>query len=137
MILVDVNVVLDVLQRREPHYPASAAVLDRTLRGTTTAALPAHAITTVHYIVGRYQDGVTADRAVSWLLRYFQIVAIGRDDLVQALALGWPDFEDAVVAIAARSAGCTAIITRNVRDFPGSPVAALTPEEYLLELEQG
>lgn len=31
MILVDLNVVLDVVQRREPHYQASAGVLDRVV----------------------------------------------------------------------------------------------------------
>jgi predicted nucleic acid-binding protein len=49
--------------------------------------------------------------------------------------LGWEDFEDAVVAAAAESSGCDAIVTRNVRDFRATPVAAVTPEEYLLDLE--
>ena len=32
MIMLDLNVILDVVQRREPHYAASAAVLSRVVR---------------------------------------------------------------------------------------------------------
>ncbi|MEX0731183.1 MAG: hypothetical protein WD057_10350 [Aquisalimonadaceae bacterium] len=39
MILVNINVVLDVVQRREPHYRASAAVLDQVLRKKVEGAL--------------------------------------------------------------------------------------------------
>lgn len=132
MILVDLNVVLDVIQKREPHYGASAAVLARVVSGSVTGALPAHAVTTIHYLVGRHQPRVVADSAVDWLLRYFVIAAIGREQLLRARALGWDDFEDAVVAAGAESSGCSTIITRNVKDFTGSPVEALTPQEWLL-----
>ena len=93
--------------------------------------LAAHGLTTVHYLVRRYQDGPTADGAVDWLLRYFTILGVGQEELVRARGLGWHDFEDAVVAAVAEASGCVAIVTRNVKDFAGSPVEALTPEEYL------
>lgn len=135
MILVDLNVVLDVVQQREPHYRASSAVLAEAIRGKVKALLPAHAVTTLHYIVGRYQGQARANEAVDWLLAHFGIAATGRSELVRAQGLNWPDFEDAVVAAAAESAGCDKIVTRNVGDFNGSPVPALTPEEYLIDTQ--
>lgn len=132
MILVDLNVVLDVVQRREPHYSGSALVIDRVVRQRVRGFLPAHAFTTVHFLVGRYRDAPTAARTVDWLLRRFEVAAVGRAELERAQVLGWRDFEDAVVAAAAETAGCNTIVTRNVADFRDSPVAALTPEEYLL-----
>ncbi|MDX1605558.1 MAG: PIN domain-containing protein [Candidatus Competibacterales bacterium] len=134
MILIDLNVLLDVLQKREPHYQASAAVIEQVVAKRTPATLPVHAITTVHYIVERYQDTTEADRAVDWLLKHFTIVSIGHAELLRARSLNCADFEDAVVAAAAETAACTAIITRNVKDFRDSPVPALTPEEYLLDV---
>lgn len=133
MILVDLNVVLDVVQQREPHYRASSAVLGGAIRGKVQASLPAHAVTTLHYIVGRYQGNTKANEVVDWLLTHFGIAAAGRAEMVRARALGWPDFEDAVVAAAAESAGCQIIVTRNVGDFGGSPVPTLTPDEYLVD----
>ncbi len=135
MILLDTNVVLDVIQKRNAHYPASAAILDKVVRGQVSAGLPAHAVTTIHFIVNRYQDSATASRVVGWLLDRFSIAAIGQAELLRARALAWADFEDAVVAAAAESSGCELIVTRNVRDFGESPVPALTPEEYLSDLE--
>ena len=132
MILVDLNVLLDVVQKREPHYRPSAAVLEEAVRGRAVAALPSHALTTLHYLVARYQSGDVADRAVDWLLGYFRIAPVRRDELLRARGLAMKDFEDAVVAAAAEAIGCTAIVTRNVKDFALSPVEAMTPEEYLL-----
>lgn len=132
MILVDLNVLLDVIQKREPHYGASAAVLERVVTGNTQGAIPAHAVTTVHFIVNRYANRRSADRAVQWLLEHFEVAEIGERQLGHALRLAWPDFEDAVVAAAAQSNRCRVIVTRNVRDFRDSPVPAMTPDEYLL-----
>lgn len=129
--MLDLNVLLDVLQKREPHYPASAAVIDGALQGETRGAISAHAVTTVHYLVGRYTDRASADRALAWLLKHLHICAVGRDELERAGALGWTDFEDAVVATVAERAGCTCIVTRNVKDFVGGPIPAWTPEEFL------
>ena len=42
--------------------------------------------------------------------------------LRRALALGWPDFEDAVCASAAEFCGCDAIVTRDPKGFAESPV---------------
>lgn len=132
MILVDLNVILDVVQKREPHYRSSAAVLEKVIEGEVAGMLPAHAVTTAHYVVDRYGSPTAANRAVDWLLKYFAIVPVGHAELKRARVLGWPDFEDAVVAVSAEAAKCKAIVTRNVRDFRDSPIAPLTPDEYLL-----
>ena len=134
MILLDTNIVLDVIQKRQPHYQASATVLDRIVRRQIAAALPAHAMTTVHFIVHRYQDQATASKVIGWLLDWFDVATVGKAELMRAHTLGWPDFEDAVVAAAAESAGCDDVFTRIVRDFSDSPVPAVTPEEYLSDL---
>ncbi|MBS64156.1 PIN domain-containing protein [Salinisphaera sp.] len=133
MILIDLNVVLDVVQKREPHYRASATVIGRVTDDRVPACLPAHAFTTLHYLVSRHQTATTANRVVDWLLRYFEVAGITNRELKRARTLDWRDFEDAVVAAAAESSLCTSIVTRNVRDFRDSPVRALTPEEYLFD----
>ncbi|WP_018716313.1 type II toxin-antitoxin system VapC family toxin [Arhodomonas aquaeolei] len=135
MILLDLNVILDVVQQREPHYRPSAAVLERVIRGYDRACLPAHALTTVHYIVARYQNSAKANNAVDWMLRYMTVAPITHAVAIRARALDWPDFEDAMVAAVAEAAECTTIVTRNVRDFESSPVPALTPCEYLTSLD--
>jgi predicted nucleic acid-binding protein len=112
MILVDTNVLLDVIQKREPFYRTSAAVLDHVIRLRCRGFLPTHAVTTIHYLVDRYQDAKTANQAVAWLLSHFDIAGITRAELVTAQSYGWKDYEDAVVAAAAKTQGCRHIVSR-------------------------
>lgn len=133
MILVDLNILLDVLQRRAPRYAHSAKVIDRVARGELQAAVAAHAITTLHYLTGKAAGRAAADTAVNWALEHFEVVPVGAEELRRASALGFRDFEDAVVAAAAERARCTTIVTNNLRDFAGSPVAAVSPEELEID----
>jgi len=135
VILIDLNVLLDVVQKREPHFNASAAVLSKVVRGNVTGALPIHACTTLFYIVERYQNQAKANEVIDWVLHHFEIAPAGRPEILRARELNWPDFEDAVVAASAQSASCRVIVTRNVVDFFESPVPALTPQEYLYETD--
>jgi hypothetical protein len=60
-----------------------------------------------------------------------QTAPVNHDVLLQALSLGWDDFEDAVQAAATLNAKATHLITRNPRDFTGLTIPVLTPEELI------
>lgn len=130
-ILVDLNVLLDVLQKREPHYRASSIVLTRTLSEDITAVVPSHAVTTLYYIIAKYAGRPQADEAVDWLLKRFEIAGCTKETFLWARQADFEDYEDAIVAALAQREGCEAIITRNVLDFSASPVRAMSPEEFL------
>jgi len=133
-VLVDLNVLLDVIQRREPHYLHSAAVLTRIVEGDLEGAVPGHALTTVHYVVARFEGVQVADLAADWILGRFAVVPQRKSTFLRARSLPLADFEDAVVASTAEQARCDLIVTRNVDDFQGSPVGAVTPRELAAEL---
>jgi hypothetical protein len=69
------------------------------------------------------------------LLSVFEVAPIDEHVLRAAVALEWSDFEDAVTAAGARRAKCDAVITRNPRNFTGSPVRVLTPAEAVAWIE--
>jgi predicted nucleic acid-binding protein len=131
-VMLDLNVVLDVAQRRELFYAASSTVLSRAVEGPDVACLASHSLTTLHYIIAKYSGTAPAERLVDWVLAHLEIVPQDRAQFVRARSLRFDDFEDAVVASAAEAAGCKLIVTRNVADFTSSPVPAVTPEEFLL-----
>jgi predicted nucleic acid-binding protein len=132
--MLDLNILLDVVQRREPFYAASAEVLSQALETSNVGCLPGHALTTLRYIVAKYADQEQANTLVDWLLAHLEVVAQDRSQFVRARTLGITDFEDAALASAAEASGCELIITRNVADFHASPIPAVTPEEFLLAL---
>ena len=133
-IALDLNVVLDVIQHRQPHYLDSAEVLSRIRTGEIAAILPSHGVTTLWYILNKAVNSATANQTVDWLVNHFEIGGANKADFQAARMLPITDFEDAVVARLAQSANCDYIVTRNVSDFAGSPVPASTPTDFLKRL---
>lgn len=136
-VLFDTNVVLDVLLDRQPHARASAAAWAAVERGISEGMLAAHAVTTIHYLVRKEVGNVRAKRAMVAILRAFGVAAVDGAVVQEALQLPLSDFEDAVTAAAARSAGCEWIVTRDPKGFRGSPVPSLTPEAVIPLFEKG
>jgi len=132
-VVVDLNVLLDVVQKRDKFYLSSAAVLASVVEKKVQGFIPAHLITTLYYLTVRYSSKENADLLIEWILTHFQIGVETKEEFLTAINLGFPDFEDAVVAGVARSHQCGFIITRNIKDFKNSPVQAMTPEEFIIQ----
>ncbi len=128
---MDINVLLDVFQKREPHYAASARILALVQQGEVVGVFPAHGFTTLYYLVRKYASRPNAETAMDEVLKYFEVGSLDVDGWVRARSLQMPDFEDAVVAVVAEETASSFIITRNTDDFTHSPVPAITPVEFL------
>lgn len=133
-VTVDLNVLLDVAQNRLPHYHASEEVVHRVRRGEFAAVLPRHALTTLHYILEKYSGTALANQTLDGLLADFAIHPVDKANFQRARQLPLSDFEDAVVAVTAEVTRSDFIVTRNVADFVGSSVPAITPIDFLEHL---
>ena len=58
-VTVDINVLLDVFQKREPHCAASARVMAMVEEGEIKAVFPAHGITTLYYLARKHASRVS------------------------------------------------------------------------------
>ena len=133
-VTVDINVLLDVFQNREPHYAASAQILSMVALGILAGFCPAHGLTTLYYLVRKHASKPNAEAAMDQVLRHFQIGNLEAEDWQDARRLALADFEDAVVATVAKKSASLFIITRNVADFANSPVPAITHADFLSQL---
>lgn len=131
-ILVDTNVVLDVLLKRQPFYDNSARVLALVEEGGVRALLGATTVTTIFYLSRRLIGAERARANIASLMQCFEVAPVTRSVLDGALQLPISDFEDAVLHEAARLAGAEAIVTRDVADFASAALPAYTPTQYLL-----
>lgn len=134
-VLIDLNVMLDFLERRDPFFEHAASVMDTVLYGKADGVLPAHGITTIHYFLTRGAEKHRSAEVMRWLLDTFEVASCGKDLLREALSLPMLDYEDAVTALAAQRTGCSHVVTRNIRDFVGSPLPAVLPQDFLRLLE--
>jgi len=99
--------------------------------GRAKGLLAAHSLTTLHYLLARHTDYLQAATALQDVLRVFSVATVDQDVILQALALGWHDFENAVQMAAASKAGAEYLITRNLKDFKKGPISVLLPTEFL------
>lgn len=130
-VALDLNVLLDVAQNQPQFYQDSEEVLARAREGEYEAVMSAHLLTTFHYVMAKFSGRPMADTAVDGLLADFTVVGADNTLLLRARALPMTDFEDNVVAAVAEASKCDYIVTRNVPDFAGSPVPAITATEFL------
>ena len=128
-LLLDINILLDVAFGR-PGEPASSQVIARCGR-EHEAWLAWHSGATLAYLIERQLSAARARDFVRGLLGWAEVAVTQRADAVQALDWPMPDYEDALQAAAAQACGAQFILTRNVRDFKGSPVPAMTPEVFI------
>lgn len=129
IVLVDVNVILDVLGRRDPNYAPAAELWSAIEAGEVTGLIAAHTVTTLHYLLQRHTSALEAISALRDLMQVFAVAPVDEAVLSEALALRWEDFEDAVQMAAADRAGADYLATRNPKDFEGGRVPVLQPAE--------
>ena len=130
-VLIDLNLILDVLQKREPFYTTSARVLAFAETGPIEGLVAAHTLTTLFYLVARDQSADQARVILTNLLQFLSVAMVDQTTIEQALNLPYRDFEDAVQMMAAVQADAQYLVTRNIQDYRAGPLPALQPAELL------
>lgn len=134
-LLLDLNVFLDViLDRREADV--AAALWAAIEEGRGHGMVPAHGVTTIFYLLQKARGEAFAREGVEGLVRVFDVARVDGDVVRRALALAWPDFEDAVCAAAAEASGCDALVTRDPEGYPNPPLPVIDPAAALLWLTE-
>ena len=132
--LIDANILLDVLQKREPHYRDSALIWKLCETEQAEGSISALSIANLVYIMRKELSPETIEDVLGKLSLIFSIVELTPADIGKAAEMKWSDFEDALQAATAERIHAEAIITRNIRDFRKSRVIAFTPAEYLARI---
>jgi predicted cupin superfamily sugar epimerase len=130
-ILIDLNVILDTLQKREPFYTASARALACAETRLVEGLVSAHSLTTLFYLIAKDQSAQHARVTLTELLQFLAVATVDQATIEGALNLPYQDFEDAVQMMAAVQAAAQYLVTRNVKDFQAGPLPALLPAELL------
>ncbi len=135
-VLLDTNVVLDALLKREPWAETAKSLWEANDDGRVAGYLTASTLTDIFYIARKLSGVAMARDAVKLCLEAFEICVVDRFALEEALTLAGNDFEDNLQIACAMLSSIEAIVTRNKDDFGASPIQALTPEELLANLSE-
>jgi hypothetical protein len=78
-----------------------------------------------------FHDSQKSKEVMRSLLEFFSVMPIGYEECLLALDSPVADYEDAVLAEAARKGKLECIITRNSKDFANAPIPVRSPAEFL------
>lgn len=135
-LVLDANIVLDHIDRREPFYELSRKVCLLGIVEAANTYISVNTLTDVYYLLRKDFGSQGAQDMIENNLSFLRLVGITPEDARKALAARWSDFEDCLVARCAEKINADYIVTRNVRDFTASSVEAVTPEELFARLEE-
>ena len=131
-IVIDINIVMDFLFKREGHEKV-AEIFKICSKGEIKGYVCAHEITTLFYFLNKsVNDKIKIKKSLSGIMKRFKVIEINEELLHEALNSGIDDFEDAVIEVSANGKNADYILTRNIKDFKKSIVHAITPEEFLI-----
>ena len=126
-ILLDCDVLLDVLAGREPFLPGSARVLDSCEAGKVHGAVAWHTLANIYYLA---DDPKKTLKSFEELLAFIEVVGGDTKMALEAIRLGFSDFEDALQSVCAGKFEADFIVTRNLKDYKLSPVKAMSPVDF-------
>ena len=131
-ILIDTNVILDIIQKREPFFADSYQALRKAVETDAECLISASAATDIFYMLRKaLQSAQQAKERIEQLSQLVTFADVQGMDIHTALMRTMPDFEDAVVDAVAERNGASYILTRNIKDFAGSVVSAIIPADFL------
>ena len=131
-LMIDTNIFLDVLLKREEFYEDSRRVLTLCEEHSIDGFVSASAITDLFYIT-RKALGSTDDTytIIGSVLNIVKILTVTNEDILTAFQTRAKDFEDCLMATCAKSNNCEGIVTRNKRDFLTFDISLYSPAEIL------
>lgn len=129
-LLIDGNILLDVLQKREPYYEDSSKVWKMCETNLANGCVSTLTFANLVYVMRRELSPEKIEDVIKKISLIFSFEDLKMVDLENAASMQWSDFEDAIQSATAERIDADYIITRNVRDFKSSRIMALTPSEF-------
>lgn len=131
-ILIDTNIVIDLLAKREKFYAEAAELFSRADKNQLKLTTSSLTFANTNYILSKLKSAKESRE----ILRKFKVLVevLDLNDKITDLALSddnFPDFEDGLQYYSAIENQIDVIITRNKKDFKKSRIPVLTAREFL------
>ena len=134
-VLIDTNVILDVLYKREGFYEDSLKIWKLCEIRKIDGYISALSIPNIVYILRRELDPEKTLEVINNINLVFKIYDLKSEIIMQAAEKKTKDYEDALQMVTAQKLKASFIVTRNIKDFTGSKIIAVKPSELLERLD--
>ena len=131
LILIDTNVLIDFIAKREPFYIFSEKIIDLCRQEIIDGAIAGHSVLNAMYILRKNYSLSELKAIFLNLCEFLYIEPVDFEKILSALKDdNFSDFEDCVQMQCALNFRADYIVTRDIKDFRGSEIPAVTPEDF-------
>lgn len=132
-ILIDTNIILDLIQNREPHTYNASIIINSCVTKKIAGFISAHSLSDLFFILRKYKSVEERKSLILNLCMFFTVIQEGKDDFISICNNpNWKDLEDGLQMKCAEKEKLDFIISRDKENgFKDSPVKIITPEEFL------
>ncbi len=136
-VLLDTNVILDVVQEREPFCSNAKKVLSLCILKRINGFVTAHSLCDIFYILRKDKTVTERLSLILNLCKYVSVISEKQTDF-ETIAENpeTKDLEDSLQMICAENYSLDYIITRNIKDFESSKTLAIEPSEFIKIFEE-
>lgn len=134
--LLDTNIILDLIGRRMPFYPAAARLFSLGERQKVQLCISSLSIANISYILRKEFDRDGLRQVLSNFALIVDILDLSGKIINLALAdQGFNDFEDTIQFYTARENRVDVIISRNQKDFKASDIPVMNCEQFISSIK--
>ena len=131
-ILIDSNIILDVVQEREPFTSNAKNILSQCITRRINGFVTAHSLCDIFYILRK--DKTLAERLslIGTHCKYVTVLSERQSDFEDiANNPETRDLEDSLQMVCAENYAIDYIVTRNTKDFSASKIPAIEPDTFI------
>ncbi|MCL2148462.1 MAG: PIN domain-containing protein [Methanomassiliicoccaceae archaeon] len=136
-VLFGTDVIIDIVERREPFYDASNRAANHAIDGEVTGFVSVQSLKDVFCFVRKVKGEKRAFDIVERLSAIFMPLGVHSEDSLTALMSGSRDYKDALLNASAVRNGIDMILMRDREGFIESDLLIVPPEELDRYLESG
>jgi predicted nucleic acid-binding protein len=131
-LFIDTDVIIDFLLDRKPFSREAAIIFtlieQKKLRGYSSSLT----FSNLYYVLRKIESHNKVISKLDSLSKLVGILKVEEQTIKNALASGFPDFEDSIQYYSAiDNKKIDVIITRNIRDYKKSNIPVMTPGDFL------
>lgn len=130
-LLVDTNVVLDLLARREDYFKEAQELFTLSDHNKVQLNVSSLTFANTHYILSEQLKTPNVRKILRKLKVLVNVISLNDKIIELALDSDFKDFEDAIQYYSALKCGADIIVTRNQKDFKRAKIPVLTAREYM------
>ena len=141
-VLVDTNIIVDVLQNREPWCDDGKQLFMAIANKQIIGCVTAKEIADIHYISRKQFNGnenidQKCRNIIAKILTLFELLDTLAEDCQNAFAIQNNDYEDAIMLATAFRCKVDCIVTRDKEHYITNDIPIYTPDVFIKKMNNG